>query len=371
MDTAESPEKPKKTDLQKLDEDVQQKLAPFLQMQELVKRYTPESQMTELLRQLEPNRQIQEMLERTAIPKHIQDILDGTSIAAKAQRLIKPYLPKSSFANLGLHVDVLRRAAGLTLDNDALNKAVDLGSIIDITKQYEQYLKPISHQQKWLENLQRQVFGGFPAQNFVRQLEGANPAVRLFEDTQEALDRLSRQFRDIDFSQFEADETDEREATHTITEAAINQATVQEAVDRIVAAIQAQQKPTVRLMLWMFLRKMMDWLTAGLIGAALGHYTPAVLGEPPQAAKKAVQEAARKTVGSPELLRDYRYVSTKLLIVRLNPRARSPTVARLVFGKPVKLLKREKDFALVMWTDNESGTEIQGWVFARYLGKFK
>lgn len=370
MDTAESPEKPKKTALQKLDEDIQRQLAPLRQMQHLVKRHAPEAQMTELLRQFEPNRQIQEMLMRTAIPKHVQDILDGTSIAAKAQRLVKQYLPKSSFANLGLDNDALRRTASLTLDNDTLHKAVGLGSIIDITRQYEQYLKPISHQQEWLENLQRQVFGGLSAQNFVRKLGEGNPAVRVIEDTQEALDRLSRQFRDIDFSQFEADETDEREATHTITEAAINQATVQEAVDRIVAAIQAQQKPTVQLMLWLFLRKMMDWLIAGVIGAALGHYTPAVLGEPPQAAKKAVQETARKTVGSPKLLADYRYVSTKLLIVRLNPRARSPEIARLVFGKPVKLLEREKDFALVTWTDNASGIEMQGWVFARYLSKF-
>jgi hypothetical protein len=36
----------------------------------------------------------------------------------------------------------------------------------------------------------------------------------------------------------------------------------------------------------------------------------------------------------------------------------------------VKLVKKEKDFALVLWTDNESGTEVQGWVFARYIKKF-
>ena len=43
---------------------------------------------------------------------------------------------------------------------------------------------------------------------------------------------------------------------------------------------------------------------------------------------------------------------------------------RLSFGKAVKLMKKERDFALVAWTDKESGAEIQGWVFARYLGKF-
>lgn len=42
----------------------------------------------------------------------------------------------------------------------------------------------------------------------------------------------------------------------------------------------------------------------------------------------------------------------------------------MVFGKAVKLVKKDKDFALVLWTDKESGVEIQGWVFARYLAKF-
>jgi hypothetical protein len=41
------------------------------------------------------------------------------------------------------------------------------------------------------------------------------------------------------------------------------------------------------------------------------------------------------------------------------------------WGRAVKLLKKEKDFALVLWTDDASGAEIQGLAFARYLGKFK
>ena len=78
----------------------------------------------------------------------------------------------------------------------------------------------------------------------------------------------------------------------------------------------------------------------------MGYYAPALLGESPQAAKKAVQAAARTAVGAPELLAVYRYVSAKMLIVRLNVRARSPEVRRLTFGQAVRLVKKEKDFAL-------------------------
>ena len=124
-------------------------------------------------------------------------------------------------------------------------------------------------------------------------------------------------------------------------------------------------------MLWLFFRKVLELLIAGAIGAVMGHYAPAVLGESPQAAKKAIQENARAAVGSAEMLEEYRYVSAKVLVVRQNPKTRSPEVGRLYFGSAVKLLKKEKDFALVIWTDKESSAEIQGWVFSRYLGKFK
>ena len=85
---------------------------------------------------------------------------------------------------------------------------------------------------------------------------------------------------------------------------------------------------------------------------------------------KAIKETAREVAGAPYLLSDYRYVSAKVLVVRQNPRARSPEIGRLQFGKPVKVIQKGNDFSLVLWTDRESGVEIQGWVFSRYLGKF-
>lgn len=345
------PERPRKTALQKLQEDMERQLAPLRQiqeMQDLAKRYAPGYQIQDLMRQLEPQRQIMELLERTAIPKHIQEIIDGTSIAAQVHRMMEPYFPKNAFASLGL------------------------GSMSQEIKQYEEHLKPV-FQQAWLEKLQRQAFSGLSAVDFARQLEEANPAFQAMAEAKKSLDRLWPSFRDVDFSQFVADEADNEEAKQaaaSISGSVADQASLQETVDRIVAAIQAQQKPTVQLMLWLFFRKVLDWLIAGAIGAAMGHYAPALLGESPQAAKKAVEGTARLAVSSPELLLEFRYVSAKVLAVRQNPRALSPEVSRLTFGKPVKLLKKDKDFALVLWTDKESGAEVQGWVFARYLNKF-
>lgn len=372
----EPPDRPKKTALQQIQEQFERQMRPLRQIQEiqnLVKQYSPDFQLQELTRQFAPHRQVMEMLDHSVIPKHIQDIIDGSSFAAQAMRMMEQSFPKDTFTSLGLNNDTFRRATGQSIQDEALRQAASFDSIRNIAKLNERYLKPISEHQEMLEKLRIQAIEGLSSIDFARQREEANPAFRAMDEAKRSLDRLWLTFRDIDFRQFEASEGDEQEskqAAETITQAAAEQESLQEAVRCIILAIHEQQKPAVQLMLWLFFRKVMDWLVAGAIGAYMGHYAPAVLGESPQAAKKAVQENARSAVGSLQLLAEYRFVATKMLIVRQSPRALSPEVGHLSFGKAVKLLKKEKDFAFVLWTDQESGAEIQGWVFARYLGKF-
>lgn len=372
----EPPGRPKKSALQQIQEQFERQMRPLRQiqeMQDLVKRNSPDYQLKELTRQFEPYRKIQEMLERSSVPPHIQDIIGGSTTAAQAKRMMEQYVPKDTFANLGSYSDTIRHATGLTVQNEAMRGAAGLDSIGRMAKQYEQHLKPISAHHEMVERLRHQALGGLSAVDFARQLEDANPAFRALEEAKKSLDRLWPMFRDIDFSQFgvnEKVEQETKEAAESITQAVAAEHSFQEAVERIVLAIQTQREPAVQLMLWLYFRKVMDWLIAGAIGAAMGHYAPAVLGESPQATKKSVQEKVRTAVSSPELLVEYRYVSAKVLIVRQNPGAHAPEVERLPFGKAVRLLMKEKNFALVLWTDKDSGVEIQGWVFARYLGKF-
>lgn len=223
--------------------------------------------------------------------------------------------------------------------------------------------------------MNRQALGRFTAKEIARQLEQANPAFKAMEEAKKSLDRLWGQFSDIDFSRFEADGGEEREAAaaaEEITKAATGEPTLKEAVDQIIAAIETQQHPAVKVLLWLYFKKVLEILINGAVGAVMSVYITSAMtpGASAQAETKVVKEVARQVVGAPELLMEYRYVSAKVLIVRQNARALSPEIARLTFGKTVKLLKKEKDFALVVWRDHESGAEVHGWVFARYLGKF-
>jgi hypothetical protein len=260
----EPPDRPKKTALQQIQEQIESQMRPLRQieeMQNLVKRHSSDYQLKELARQFEPHRQIQEILGRSAISKYIQDNIDGSSIFAQAKSMLEQHLPKNVLAGIGIDNDTIRRVAGLDFANN-------------INKQYERHLKSASEHQEMLEKLRRQTFGGLAASDFTHHLTESNSAFRAFEEAQKSLNRLLPSFGDINLEQFEASEEDKLEtnqAVESITRAAPEQESIQEAVDRIVIAIQAQRNPTVQLMMWLIIRKVLDWLIAGAIGAAMGH----------------------------------------------------------------------------------------------------
>jgi hypothetical protein len=317
--------------------------------------------------------QIQKMLESLILPRNIQALVDASISTTETKRLMEQHVPNEYVSRLGLQNELFQRAAGLTSQNEAMLKAAGIDSISNIAKHYEQHLRPISMQEEMLKMLQHKAYADLSAVDFARQLQEANPIFQAIAAAKKSMEPLWLTLRDIDFSQLEVSEEEEQEtkqATESITQVAIQQESLHAVIEIIVNKLLTQQKPTVQLMLWLYFSKLIELLITSALSTVMTHYAPSLLGESPQAAKKEVQEKARAAVGSPQLLMEYRYVSAKVLIVRQNPRASSPEIGRLSFGKPVKLQKKEKDFALVLWTDEEGGAEIQGWVFSRYLGKF-
>lgn len=86
-------------------------------------------------------------------------------------------------------------------------------------------------------------------------------------------------------------------------------------------------------------------------------------------AKAQIREVARERFSLSEL-RDHRFVTAKSLTIRQTPRQNAPPAGTLSFGKTVKLLKHEKDWSFIEYVDDDGITVSQGWVLARYLGKF-
>jgi hypothetical protein len=86
---------------------------------------------------------------------------------------------------------------------------------------------------------------------------------------------------------------------------------------------------------------------------------------------KAEIRASGKSAFLGDDARYFRFVTAKQISVRETCRSKAKVVDALNFGKTVKLLRREKDWSVIEYLDDDSERVLQGCVYSRYLAKFE
>lgn len=340
-------------------EEMQRQLGPLRELDELQRNLAPIRQWEEIERRLASHRQLEEIQRRLAPAGQWEEMQKLADL--HAQRMMFQNLPD---LRIGLHQNALL---------DALKGAKIASAAASLVPGMER----LSQHREWFDRLQRQATGGLLISELTQHLERANPTLSSLAEAQRILDGVRASFEGRDHSVLEFDDEDAQQAENAakyIAETATSEPTLNATFVQIASHIQAQTNESVQLVLWAYFKKIVEFTVNAVINAVIAfvitqQMQAASTQSTPQATKT-VKEAARAAVGSAELLSEHRFVSAKSLKVRLNPNARSPKLAELRFGTAVKLLRRERDFALVVWSDTETGAEIQGWVFARYLQKF-
>jgi len=360
LDEPEQPRRPVdplarlKKDL-RLVEQMEALTRPFRQWEQLQRQLAPMRQLEQIRQQLGPFYKW-EAEQKLIAPLGNWEQLQK-SAGLQAQQLLKRHLPVSQS---DLRIQQLLDTPGLKVIRDAVAANERLGKVA-------------TPHADWFDKFQRQVSGGILAQEFARQAQSASPALTALAEAQKAFDRVAATFQHFDESAFQLDAEEEERAeqeVEAIAEAATAEPTLAAAVAQLAAAIEAQQNPSIQLRLWMFFKQLMWVLIGGYVSAVIAQQLPAPApGGQPQSVKS-IKVAAQAAVGSPELLTEYRIVTATTLNVRQNPKALSPKLAALPFGAAVRLVRKDGDFAFVVWMDTNSGAEIHGWVFARYLKKF-
>lgn len=327
---------------------------PLRQFEEMQRYLNPLRQWEEMQRQLDPFREskLQQM-----IPDALRG-LDSLRFTAgiQAQRMLEQFAPAS-------HAD---------LSLSKIHEQLRLNVLGDGFAERER-IESITRNQHWLNDFSRHATGGILAQELARQFEYANPTLTAIAEAQKTFDKLAASFQHIDLSSYSWNEDDEREAeeeVEALTEAASAETTLAALVAQFAAAIEAQQNPTVKLRIWVLLTWFLNTMATAYISAIMAQQFPAPAPDNEAESVKSIKVAVRNAAGSSELLTEYRFVSAHVVVVRQNPRARSPKLAELRFGSAVRVLRKDKDFVLIAWMDQSSGAEIHGWVFARYLQKF-
>ncbi|PXY01179.1 hypothetical protein DF185_11050 [Marinifilum breve] len=87
--------------------------------------------------------------------------------------------------------------------------------------------------------------------------------------------------------------------------------------------------------------------------------------------KKELSQKVKAIVPFSFIRDKYRFVNCDILNVRLKPTTKSAVVGRFNFSQVVEIKQKKRNWTLVCWSDPESDVVIQGWVFTRYLKKFK
>lgn len=70
-----------------------------------------------------------------------------------------------------------------------------------------------------------------------------------------------------------------------------------------------------------------------------------------------------------EFMKIYGYVSTEKLVMRQTNKVKSRALHTLEFGQVVRIINKDRSWTLVEYENGEDA--IQGWVFTRYISKFK
>ena len=154
---------------------------------------------------------------------------------------------------------------------------------------------------------------------------------------------------------------------------AISQSTerVEQAVVALIAEIAKLKNPT--------LEKLLTWLIFPIIVATIfsiinpvaDFYIKNALDVNERQLKKDIRKQVLSSMNDSTPLDSYRFVSTKGLEVHIKPSGKSPLLGQLHFGQAVFLVEKDDAWSLVAWHDDEGRVELQGWVFSRYLSKFR
>jgi len=133
--------------------------------------------------------------------------------------------------------------------------------------------------------------------------------------------------------------------------------------------VQKLRKPIVTLLLIVILPFLIN--IASNLSTSYFETIIIELANKPQREKiKAIRQEAQQDF-SLQFLQAYRFISASTVKVRKGPSTNHQVIDEIYFGQVAKLVKKGRKWSSIEYTDDDTGEEITGWVFNRYLKKFK
>lgn len=145
---------------------------------------------------------------------------------------------------------------------------------------------------------------------------------------------------------------------------------LEESLNNLIDEIRAQKDPAIQKLLMWFIYPLIIAVIISFLNPVVDYHVKSYLNEDKRSLSKKIESKVAASVDD-SVLTNFRYVSADVLNVRYSASRKAETVGYLHFGYAVIVIDRQKSWTLVEWNDTDSGIRIKGWVFSRYLAKFK
>ncbi len=145
---------------------------------------------------------------------------------------------------------------------------------------------------------------------------------------------------------------------------------LEESLNNLIYEIRAQKDPAIQKLLMWFICPLIIAVIVSFLNPVVDYHVKSYLNEDKRSLSKKIESKVAASADD-SVLTDFRYVSADVLNVRYSASRKAETVGYLHFGYAVIVIDRQKSWTLVEWSDPDSEIRIRGWVFSRYLAKFK
>ena len=151
----------------------------------------------------------------------------------------------------------------------------------------------------------------------------------------------------------------------------VETSSLEESINILVSEIRSQKDPLIQKILFYFICPLILIIIGSLINPLVEHHVKTYLNSDKRALIKELKLSVSSTINNKEILSAFRYVSADTLNVRSSASVKSEIIGYLRFSSTVLVVKKEKNWTLIEWNDPDTDIQITGWVFTRYLARFR
>ena len=146
---------------------------------------------------------------------------------------------------------------------------------------------------------------------------------------------------------------------------------LEDSINSLFNEIRSQKDSLTQKILIYFTYPLIISVIASFINLIVDHNFKPYLNADKRSLAKELKTSVNSAIDNKDILSSLRYVSADTLSVRASASVKSKAIGYLRFSSAVLIIEKQKSWTLIEWNDPDTDAQITGWVFSRYLTKFR